>query len=178
MTVKAHRSFAIALIATIIAPLALAQASDETSPDPNPSPQVENKSSNAPNTGISPQLARSVALAFSRDTTISDTSSTTFSARDRTLAVTEARVQAADKALTQLRAAASELRGDARSKFDDAVANVRARQGVVSARIREARDATPNQFNEKRDALVESLEVYAETISELESVALAHADTP
>jgi hypothetical protein len=177
MTVKAHRSIAIALIATIIAPLALAQASDETSPDPKPSPQVESKS-NAPNTGISPQLARSVTLAFSRDTTIADARSTTFSARDRTLAVTEARVQAADKALTQLRAAASELRGEARSKLDDAVANVRARQGVVSARIREARDATPNQFNEKRDALVESLEVYAETISELESVALAHADTP
>jgi len=176
MTVKSHRSIAIALIATIIAPLALAQASDETSPDPNPSPQVESKS-NAPNTGISPQLARSVTLAFSR-TTIADARSTTFSARDRTLAVTEARVQAADKALTQLRAAASELRDEARSKLDDAVANVRARQGVVSARIREARDATPNQFNEKRDALVESLEVYAETISELESVALAHADTP
>ena len=95
--------------------------------------------------------------------------STEASSRDRVSGEVQTRLEASAQAVRTTQDRATELKGEARARFQSAVADVRARERQVRSNLMAFRNAAGSKINDARSDLANSYEAYASAVVQLEA---------
>lgn len=182
MNTKPHRHFAIALIAASLTAAAFAQTPSVDSAEASPPPPTTMSVGDSTHAGLdmngrafSTPDVPSFRSAFDRSEAVSAAAHATFETRESAAVSIQTQIDHGNTASESIRLAAAVLTGSAREAFLTAAANFKDAQSAVTERLGDLRSATSESFDAARQALIESISVYANAGVALETAASGSA---